>query len=276
MIELILAVTGGAAPAPTPPPSLPESLAAPSALQDDPEGEEEGEPKGWTGSVTVGGTYTFGNSENRTGNVTADAELRREDDRFSLGFLWVYIETRNKDRDDDGNKDPEYGEWNLTDRKTQGFGQYDYFFAEKTYGYAKAFLQNDYQADLDLRQTYTLGVGQQFIEEENLNLNGEVGVSYVDEDFKIDDDDNDFVAARLAYNVGWKPTESWELAQAVEAFPSLEDSDNIYVRGDTRLKASFGESMFGQLQWLYFWDSTPAQYKERVDQQFLLGIGWKI
>ena len=54
------------------------------------------------------------------------------------------------------------------------------------------------------------------------------------------------------------------------AFLSLQTA-----RGDTRLKAAFGESMFGQLQWLYEWDSTPADDKERVDQQFLLSIGWK-
>jgi len=263
MLNLFLVLASSSV-ATTPPPSLPDALPGPSAVQDEPAAEEGGEPK-WTGSVTVGGMYTFGNSENRTANATADAELRREKDRFGLGFLWVYNENRNND----------LGEWDLTDRKTQGFAQYDYFFAEKTYGYAKAAFQNDLQADLDLRQTYTLGVGQQFREDETLKLNGEAGISYVDEDFKLDDDDNDYVAARLAYNVNWNMSESWEFAQSAEVFPSLEDSQDIYVRADTRLKAAFGESMFGQLQWLYFWDSTPAQYKERVDQQFLLGIGWK-
>ena len=259
MLSLFLALAGGLT---APPRSSTDALPATLPLQEAPPAEDKA-PE-WTGSVTLGGKYTFGNSEARSATATADAALRRENDRFSLGFLWLYEENKNNP----------LNEWDLTDRRTQGFGQYDYFFSKKTYGYGKAALQNDLQSDVKLRQTYTLGVGHQFREDETLKLNGEAGISYVDEDFR-NSEDSDYVAARAAYNVDWQISKSWGFGQKTEVYPSLEDSDDIYVSADTRLKAAFGESMFGQLQWLYAWDSSPAEGKERTDQQFLLSIGWK-
>ena len=83
MLTLFLALSGAVAPGASLS-SLSESLAGPVPVQEEPASEAT-DPE-WTGSVTVGGKYAFGNSETRSANATADAELRRENDRFSLGF----------------------------------------------------------------------------------------------------------------------------------------------------------------------------------------------
>jgi putative salt-induced outer membrane protein YdiY len=252
MLTLFLLLAGGAETAPAAHPlRLTESLTALTA-QDAPAAEEPKEPE-WTGSVTVGAKITTGNSETRGANATADAELRREHDRISLGFLWLFDENSNNATDT----------WTLTDRKTTGKAQYDYFFSKKTYGFAKGQWENDHTAAVDLRQTYAVGLGRQIKESETFKLNGELGVAWVDEDFQGSADD-------------WIISKTWSLAQNAEAYPSLEDSDDIYTKLDTRLKAAFGESMFGQLQWLYDWNNSPAAGKERSDHQLLLSIGWKI
>jgi putative salt-induced outer membrane protein YdiY len=255
MLSVLLALAGGPA---VPPPSLTESLAAETSVQD-PAPEAEAPPEGWTGSVTIGGKYTSGNSDTRSANASADAVLRRPDDRFTLGFLWLYDENKNNAERD----------WELTDRKTQGFGQYDYFFTKKTYGFGKAMFQNDYQADLNLRQTYAVGLGRQ-----DLKLSGEAGLSWIDEDFD-ESEDSEYLAARGAYNVDWVISKVWQFGQLVEVYPSLEKPKDVLVKADTRVKATFTEAFFGQVQWLYDWDSTPADGKERVDNQFLLSVGWK-
>lgn len=233
---------------------------APSAT---PAAQEKKEPK-WTGSVAAGGKIASGNSETRTGNATADAELRRENDRYSLGFLWVYDENRNNPLND----------WTLTDRKTAGKAQYDYFFSKKTYGLANAALQSDLLADVDLRQIYGVGLGRQLREDEKLKLGAELGLSYVDEDYG-NSPDADFLAARGAYKLDWTISKVLNFGQDGQVLPSLEDSDDVLAQLDTRLKATFTESFFGQLQWLYLWDSSPAAGKERQDNQWLLSIGWK-
>lgn len=265
MLTLVLLLAGGAEAAPASHPlRLTEVLPAATA-QDAPAPEEPKQPE-WTGSVTVGGKITTGNSETRGANATADAELRREDDRISLGFLWLFDENSNNPTDT----------WTLTDRKTTGKVQYDYFFSKKTYGFAKGMWENSNTAALDLRQTYSVGLGRQIKETEEFKLGTELGVAWVDEDYKGSIDDKEYPAARAAYNLDWILSKTWSVAQTAEAYPSLEDSDDIYTKLDTRVKAAFGESMFGQLQWLYDWNNNPATGKERNDHQFLLSIGWKI
>lgn len=265
MFTLFLLLSGGVEVAP---PAhalrLTESLPA-AVAQDAPAAEEPKEPE-WTGSVTVGAKLTTGNSETRGANATADAELRRENDRISLGFLWLFDQNSNNATDT----------WTITERKTTGKAQYDYFFSKKTYGFAKGQWENDNTAAVDLRQTYAVGMGRQIKESETFKLNGELGVAWVDEDYQGSIDDKEGPAARAAYNLDWVMSKVWSLAQTAEAYPSLENSDDIYTKLDTRVKAAFGESMFGQLQWLYDWNNNPATGKERSDHQLLLSIGWKI
>jgi len=224
---------------------------------------EKTEPK-WTGSVAAGAKLTTGNSETRGGNASANAELRRERDRFTLNFQWLFDENANNPAND----------WVLTDRKTYGSGKYDYFLTKKTYALAQASLQNDHAADLDLRQIYGVGLGRQFREDEKVKFGGELGLSWVDEDYG-GPGDKEYLAARAAYKLLWNIDKSWSFGNAVEAYPSLDDKDDVLVRADTSLKSTFGEKMFAQLQWLFDWNNTPAPGKEREDHQFLLSLGWK-
>jgi hypothetical protein len=44
---------------------------------------------------------------------------------------------------------------------------------------------------------------------------------------------------------------------------------------DTRLRASLTQRLFGQLQWIFNYDSTPAPGSGEDDSLFLLTLGWK-
>jgi len=55
---------------------------------------------------------------------------------------------------------------------------------------------------------------------------------------------------------------------------SLEDSEDVNTRSDTRLKTTLTDKMFAQLQWIWDYDATPATGKERNDNQITLGVGW--
>lgn len=239
-----------------------ESPVAPSsALAQDPAAVKP-EPK-WTGSVTAGAIVTTGNSETRNANATADAEYRREKDRITLGFLTTYAEEKNTSPD-----------WTLTDRRTSAKAKYDYFLSEKTYAFAQTSADKDRQASLDLRWTAGVGAGRQFLEDEKWKLSAEAGLTYFNESFNTGVDD-DYMAARAAYNVEWHASEKWVLGQTTDIFPSLEDSEDVYVKADTRAKVTLTESMFGQLQWIVDYDNTPAAGKDRVDHRVLVSVGWK-
>lgn len=82
-----------------------------------------------------------------------------------------------------------------TENKAPGYKKYDHFFTKKWYGYAEAAAEQDEVKDLDLRYTLGVGAGYQFVESERTNFSLEGGVSYVDGNYIVAED-NSFTAGR--------------------------------------------------------------------------------
>ncbi|HUR28376.1 MAG TPA: DUF481 domain-containing protein [Planctomycetota bacterium] len=211
----------------------------------------------WTGTLNAGVIATDGNTETRSANAAFDAQYRREKDRTTLGAYWNYQDDKS----------------GVLQRRTGGKAKYDYFFTEKTYGLVQASAENDFQADLDLRWTAGVGVGRQFIETAERKFSGELGVSWVDESFDSSPY-NSYTAARAAYTYDWTINPKWAFYNAGEIYPSLEYGDDVNAKEDTRLKVTLTDKMFAQAQWVMDWDNTPAAGKERVDNRYILTIGW--
>ncbi len=212
----------------------------------------------WTGAVNAGASISSGNTDATNASAGADAEYRREKDRTTLKFQWNYAEDEDT----------------VTQRRVYGSAQYDYFISDKTYALAQTSGEYDTKANLDLRATLGVGVGQQFRDDEKWKLSGEAGLTYFDENFVGSVDDDSYVAARLAYGVEYKAIEKWLLSQTGQVFPSLEDSDDIYAKLDTKARVSLTEKMFAQVEWIYSWDNTPATGADRVDNLYLFTLGW--
>ncbi len=219
----------------------------------------------WTGQVGFGATLTTGNSETRQVNGSAQAEYKREKDRITLGFLWVYGDNKNNPQND----------WVLVDRKTFGRGKYDYFFSEKTYAYGMATAEGDLLQDISLRWTGGAGVGHQYYDTDTLKFGVETGVSYIDTDYgNSASTDTEDIAIRIATNTAYKLSDTWSFLHTLEAYPSAEDKDDFYGRSDFRAAAALSKNMLLSLQWVVDYDNTPAQ-PERVDQRYLISLGWK-
>lgn len=213
----------------------------------------------WTGSVSLSASYADGNTNKRTASASVNTEYRADEaNRYSLAFLWNYAQENGA----------------ISQRQTQGRLQWDHFFTKRFYGLLQGSAENDFQQTLDLRTTIGAGVGYQFFDDADFKLAGEVGLSYVDESYKNSADDKSFLAARLAEKWEWKASEKFTLSQVGELFPSLETSDDITARVDTKAKLSLTAKMFAQLEWLYQWNNSPASGKDRVDNLILLGVGW--
>lgn len=234
-----------------------EVAAAPADDAATPE-EEEPEPPKWTGNLTFGSSVTGGNTDIKKSSLTADGVKELEKSRYTLGFLW------NFSQEDD----------EISQRRVFGTGQFDRFITDRFYWLAQLTAETDKNASVDLRTTVGGGLGYQFLDNEKWKLSGEAGLSWLDERFATDED-NAYLALRAAYKVDWIPNDIWSLSQAIQVFPSLEDIDDIYAKVDTRLKVNISGSLFAQLQWIYDWNNTPAAGKERVDNLYLLTIGWK-
>lgn len=217
----------------------------------------------WSGSVNASASISEGNTNRRTAGVGANAERRGEDDRLTLGFSWNY-----SDEKDSTNTRT------ISQRRTRGDAKYDYFLTEKTYAYTNVSAENDRFSDLDLRFVAGAGAGRQFREDVDFKFSAEVGVAYYDESRKVGMD-TDYVAARIAYHLESIPRENVTFLQDVEALPSLEQSDDVYVRKDSRLRLTLTDKMFTQFQWILDYDNTPATGLDRIDHLFLIGVGWE-
>ena len=74
-------------------------------------------------------------------------------------------------------------------------------------------------------------------------------------------------------------TEKLQLLNDLKFFFSLENDQEMYAEVDTKLRATFGKSMFAQARWLVLWDNTPSidangTKAHSVDHLVLLAIGW--
>lgn len=240
--------------APLPTPAL-AAIAQEAAVDPAPE---------WKGFVTIGATITSGNTEIRSAAANAEAVLDRGEDRWTLRGYWNFAQQESTTT----------GEREITQRQAGASAKYDYFLTERTYLYGTGAVATDAVANLDLRYQVGAGAGHQFWKEEKRSLSGEIGLSYVDEDFVVDADDADFIAVRLAYDLFLQLTENTTFRQIAEAFPSVDDKDDIYGRLDTSVTVNLTESMIGKLQHVMDYDNTPATGADRLDHRLILTIGW--
>jgi hypothetical protein len=89
-----------------------------------------------------------------------------------------------------------------------------------------------------------------------------------------DADNDDHVAARLAYHVDKKFNERVSLRHNLEYLPSLEDGGDFNVNADLGVRTALTKNMFTELKVEWKYDATPAPGAAKNDQRFLLGVGW--
>lgn len=213
----------------------------------------------WSGSVALSASKASGNTDKNSVAASAQTEGRAEDDRWTGQLQWNYADEKGI---------------GVTQRHTYGQVKYDRFFDKKLYVFGVLSGENDFAAALDLRTTLGAGVGYQFREDKEWKISGEAGLSYVDENFDGSADDQDFLAARLAYKADTTLSEKWTAGQWGEIFPSVEDTEDTSARIDTHARVNLSDKMFAQFQWIFTWDNTPATGADRVDELYLLSLGW--
>ncbi|MFT5732930.1 MAG: putative salt-induced outer membrane protein YdiY [Planctomycetota bacterium] len=228
-------------------------------LQDEPEEVEEGV---WHGSINLGMSKAEGNVNIETYALTGKAVRVVDIHRYTLDGLWYYSTLDNE----------------INQRRALGSAKYDQFFSEKTYFWTNVLGETNEQAELDLRWTVGGGIGQQWRDDPEWKINTEVGLAYFKEEFNSGEK-NDYLAARLAWDVWKRLTDTVVFGHFAEIFPSVEDADDIYGRGETYVEAQLSARMTARLSWIAVYDNTPAELApgvnlKRLDNIYLLNLGW--
>jgi putative salt-induced outer membrane protein YdiY len=227
----------------------------------------------WTGSVKVSGLWTDGNTDTRSIGASFDASRRTEIDRTSIDASWDYAE--NKDNEPTS---ATFRQWSLDQRRAGGGAKYDYFLSKDLYALANARVLADTLADIELRFTGGAGLGYSWVDDGTTTFLTEVGLSYVDETFRSAAPSQEYVAARVAYKLSHAFSDKTKLVHGVEAFPSVEEQDDIYLQAKTELVTSLTESMVASIAHVLDYDNTPSTTPtrtfERLDNRIVLSIGW--
>jgi len=219
------------------------------------------EAEEWRGTLGAGLTTSTGNTERRSLHAQVDAALRQETRRYSVGFDWQYAD------------EAEGGPSELLERRASTNGQVDFFLDEQSYLLATADVETDHKAELELRYSAGLGYGYQVAEEEDWSLSFEAGMSVINEQFAGVDEDS-YLSGRFGYSLKKDLGERWTLSQDSEIFPSFEETEDIHLEVDSRLRCDLSKNLYGQFQWLFDWDNTPADGAERADHRLLLSVGY--
>lgn len=223
----------------------------------------------WDGSLKLNALWTDGNTDRRAVGAAFDASLRRSSDRISVDAAWDYSE----DKDGDSTS-ATFRTWKLNQRRAGGGMKYDYFLSKKWYALVTARVLGDTLADLNLRFSGGAGLGYTWVEDSTTTFLTELGLSYVNENYRSNTPSVDFLAARAAYKLTHAFSATTKLVHGVEAFPSTEDISDFYLQGKTEIVTSLTESMLASLGHVIDYDNTPAPGRDRVDNRVLLSIGW--
>jgi putative salt-induced outer membrane protein YdiY len=208
--------------------------------------------------VNVGASVTSGNTD--TQDIYADGEFmaRTEHNRYTIGGLYRRSEDDNVKTED----------------KKLGYMKYDHFFTKKWYAYANATAEQDEFKDLDLRYSLGIGSGYQFIESERTNLSFELGLSYVNENYIVAED-NSFAAGRWGLRF-----DHYILPKSLQYFlyhtglQSVEDSDDLILLTQTGFRIPFYKNLnlTAQMNWEY--DKSPSPGKESSDYTYIVTLGY--
>lgn len=227
----------------------------------------------WTGALTVGASWTDGNTEASTVNGFFNAQRRTEKDRWTLDAFTNYGKTTDTVTDDT----------DTTSNNSGAGAKYDYFYSPRTYFFGNGSGKVDHVADLDLRAILGAGVGYQWKETEKVKWGTEAGLSYVDEDFSDDNFDADFLAARFASNLVYHLSKTSTFEQTAEVLPSLDDNEDVIAKIDNRLKLIITGSWIAQIQYVLDFDgSVPTgsdpgpDGKEETDHRVVFSLGWNL
>ncbi len=231
-------------------------------------------PESWTGSLTIGGSLSSGNTERRAIGAAVDAVRRSETDRINFDASWDYAE--DKKFDDPSTPAVNEEQWNLTQRRTGAGLKYDRFISQSKdfYWLVNSRVLGDALADISLRYTAGAGLGYQVVDTDTTNLQLESGLSYFNESYVSSTPPNDYVAARIAYKVTYKFSDTLRIMNGTEAYPSIENSEDIYFQMSSKLQANLTKSMIAQIGWVWDYDNTPAPSRDRNDNIVLLSVGW--
>jgi len=236
-----------------------QSVAPGTVAYINPEPWRTGEGVKWTGRVNLDLDADRGNTDEDNFEADAETRFRRKHDRFTLKGQY--------ERDSVDGTD--------TSRNWKQSSKYDYFLSEKLYAGALLAFEYDKFADLDLRTSVGPHVGYQFFESKELNLDTNVGVLYVDENYD-EAEDIDY------WSLGWQIDFDWFLLPDRVQFyhrhtgiQSVSDSSNLTIDSWTGFRFPIYKGIVASTEAEVDYDGGAPPDVDKTDTTYRVKLGYQ-
>lgn len=228
----------------------------------------------WESSAAMGLTLTHGNSENVLFTANIQAKRKGPKSEILLGADGAYGETTDQDTDE-------------TTRNTamaHGFGQYNYLFTERFFGYARLDGLHDEVADIHYRFSFSPGAGYYFIKNPKTSLAGEVGPGFVLErthrnDTSVPndtrDDDQEYMTIRFADRFEHKFSDTVRVWQTAEFLPQIDRWENYILNAEVGIEAALSKKLALRTYVQDTYDNEPANGRKKNDLKWITALAYK-
>jgi len=212
----------------------------------------------WEGSIGAGLTITGGNSKSVSGNLTAQANDKWENNELLLKGSFLYGKT-------DGLKSSD---------SLEGDAQYNKLFTERLYGGLKLNIFHDDIAGINYRITVAPLAGYYFIKQPNMTLSGEVGPAYVYLS-EFGSDNTGFVSLRVAERFEYKLSGTSKVWQSAEFLPRVEELDDYLFNFEIGAEASLNTKLSLRAVLQDYFVSQPATGRLKNDVRLITSVVYK-
>lgn len=200
-----------------------------------------------------------GNTDKDQTDLDADLTLRRRHDRFKA-FGEVEVDKIDNQ---------------TTTSKWKAEGEYNYFVSKKWYWGGFVRFEHDKFADLDLRTSVGPLVGYQWFESKEMNLSTSTGISYVNQDY-INESDDDYAA--LPWNINFDKYLLHDMMQFYHrqvGFWNLSDTANVVWNTWTGVRFPLVLGLVASTEIKVEYDSGAAKGTDKTDTTYNLKLGYQ-
>lgn len=244
-----------------------ENLVLPDAAQTypiedlavvNPEPWELGNGYRWTGSISFAWALQRGNTDSDELNFKLDPVWRSKRDRYTLNWSGEQDETNGVESADN---------WLL-------IGKYDYFLADPNFVGLVVNAKKDKFQDLEIRYLIGPYFGSQFYDKPVFSLSGEIGFSYVTEEY-IATEEQHYGASNWSLNA----TSNYLGGKSALYFDqtgiwNLKDTSDVILNTTFGLSFPLMWDLEASAEMLFEYDSGAVEGVDDLDQTYNIRLGY--
>lgn len=213
----------------------------------------------WSGDANVGLEFETGNSDSQNYNIDASTTAKWDKHRLGLGADYEFEE-------EDGIRVTD-------DRELAAF--YNYFFAEKWFWDNQLKLEQEKVDELDLRSTFTSGLGYQFYDRDDLALKVTFGPGYEHEDYANKDATDEFTANwTLDYEQGFND-DFVRIFHNHDLGSPADELSSFLFESESGVKIPLRNNIIATGEIEFDWNNDPANGEKEDDTTYSVKIGYE-